>query len=398
MSVFRWRPARERRSTSLFGQAGSPWITSGRSYANAAPSTVEGALQVIAVRSSVDLLASLASELPIDIYSGRGAGKQTRSVPGYLDDPAGDGYGREDWAYQLVQSWLLRGNAYGETLSRGPGNIPTQVELFHPDRVSGTMVDGAPSWSVNGRHIDSKNFVHTRANPMSGQILGLSPVGLHMTDLGLSTAMSQFGLQYFQDGAMPQSMLTNDLVDLNDGQRNQVKKAFVAALNGSREPVVMGKGWKFETLTVNPEESQFLESRGFTSAECCRIFGPGVAELLGYDSGGSMTYANVDSRLLHLLILSLGKWLNRLDRVYSSMLPRPQWARLNRGAILETTTMQRYLAHASALGAGWKVPDEVRALEDMAPLPNGLGELPTKTQAPAAPAADPNPSDPKAGQ
>lgn len=376
----------------------SPWqLLSGRSYASSVPTTMEQNLQVIAVRSSVDLLASLASELPLDVYSGRGARKVERAVPGYLEDPAGDGHGREDWAYQVVESWLLRGNAYGEALSLGPGRIPTQIELFHPDRVSGVMRDGAPEWSVNGRKIDSDKFIHRRANPVPGQILGLSAIGLAATDVGLSLAMGQFGLQYFQDGAMPQSMLVNELVDLDGPKRTDVKKAFVAALNGSREPVVLGRGWKFETLSVNPEESQFLESRGFSAAECCRIFGPGVAELLGYGSG-SMTYANVDSRLLHLLILSLGKWLNRLDRLYTSMLPRPQWARLNRGAILETTTMQRYLAHASALQNGWKVPDEVRALEDLQPLPDGLGAVPIKSGATPSNDNGNEPDLPKGGQ
>jgi len=58
-------------------------------------------------------------------------------------------------------------------------------------------------------------------------------------------------------------------------------------------PVVLGQGWKFQAIQVNPEESQFLETQKYTAAECARIYGPGVAEILGYETGGSMTYANV---------------------------------------------------------------------------------------------------------
>ena len=33
------------------------------------------------------------------------------------------------------------------------------------------------------------------------------------------------------------------------------------------------------------------------------------------------------------------------------------------------TTTERFAAHASALAAGWKTVDEVRAIEDLPPLP-----------------------------
>jgi hypothetical protein len=55
---------------------------------------------------------------------------------------------------------------------------------------------------------------------------------------------------------------------------------------------------------VPEEESQFLATQGYTEAQCARIFGPGFAEVLGYESGGSMTYANVESRASHLLVYS----------------------------------------------------------------------------------------------
>lgn len=388
MSLFNWRRAQQPVRRSLTWETGgSPWhVQAG--YDQPVPNTMEGALQIIAVRSAIDLLASLASELPLDVFSGKGEARVKRPTPGYLDDPAGDGMGREDWAYQVLESWMLRGNMFGLALAQAPSGFPTQVELLHPDRVSGTLVDGAAKWTVNGRDVDQSKVIHRRVNPMPGQVLGLSPIGLHMLDLGLSVATTRFGLQYFTDSGVPSILLKNEIADIKEEQRRDVKKAYQAAMSGVREPLVMGRGWSFEALSINPEESQFLETRGYSAAECCRMFGPGVAELLGYESGGSMTYANVDSRLLHLLILSLDKWINRLERLYTFMLPRPQEVKLNRAAILQTTTMQRYLAHASALQNQWKTPDEIRALEDQPPLPDGLGALPIKAGASAAPNND----------
>lgn len=333
-------------------------------------SSMEASLQAIAVRTSVDLIASLTSELPLDVFSGTGLERKQITTPGYLDDPSGDGNGREDWLYQAIESWLLRGNLFGEILAQGRGGFPTQVDLQHPDHVHAQLVDGKPKWTINGREVGDGKMWHRRVNPVPGVLLGLSPVSAHAADIGLSITLTRFGKQYFADGAHPGAVLTNELKEINDPKvAASVKERFMASVRGRREPAVMGKGWKYTPITINPEESQFLESRGFTAAECARIFGPGIAEVLGYSqSGASLTYANVSDRSVHLLVYALGKWLRRADRLLSAMLPRPQVARLNRDALLETTTLARYQAHASALQNRWKIVNEVRRDEDMPPV------------------------------
>src|SRR5690606_40207519 len=94
--------------------------------------------------------------------------------------------------------------------------------------------------------------------------------------------------------------------------------------------------------------------------------GPGIAEILGYESGGSLTYANVVDRDLHLLKYALNKWLLRLERLLSQFLPRPQYVKFNRDALLQTNTLQRYQAHAIALDKRFVTVNEVRNQEDLA--------------------------------
>jgi HK97 family phage portal protein len=350
-------------------------------------SSAETAMQAIAVRSAVDLIASLASELPKDVYSGEGSERRKRTMPGYLLDPAGDGYGLADWCYQAVESWLWRGNLYGDELDRAAAGYPTQVQLFHPDVVRGRLEGGRVVWTVNGQELErGRRIRHYRVNPIPGQVVGLSPIAAHASSIGLALTATRFGLQWFQDGAHPSGMLTNTEVPLDKGQADTAKERFLAALRGTREPVVMGKGWKYDRIQVSPEESQFLQTQGYTAAECARIYGPGIAEILGYESGGSLTYSNVESRSAHLLVYSLNKWLTRLERVLTDMLPRPQYVRINRDALLQSTTLERFRAHESALRNGWKVPNEVRELEDMQPLDGG--DKPITSGAPEKEPAD----------
>lgn len=364
-----------------------PFIGATSGYADVDLSRAESSLQSVAVRSAVDLIASLGSELPIHVYSGSGKDRQEWPVPGYLLDPAGDGYGLPDWIYQLLISWLLRGNGYGNVLDRARSGYPTQVEWLYPDSVRPQLEDGMPEWFVNGSLLPDGRMWHQRVNPIPGQLLGLSPVAFHAATIGLSLTSTQFGLQWFRDGAHPSSLLTNSEA-LTPEQATTAKERFMAALRGRREPLVLGRGWDWKAIQINPEESQFLQTQGLSAAECARIFGPGVAEILGYESGGSLTYATVEGRMQHLLTLSVNKWLRRVERVLSAMLSSPRYVKLDRDAILQSTTLDRYRAHESALKNQWKVVNEIRDDEDLGPVP--WGNKPN-TIAGAAPVADPQP-------
>lgn len=362
----------------------SPYYpTAGSSYAEVDTSTAEASLQSVAVRSAVDLIGSLGSELPVHVYSGEGRDRRKRPMPGYLEDPAGDGYGLADWCYQALNSWLLRGNLYGDILDVSSSGLVTQVALQHPDAVSGWIDDdGNVHWTFNGSEVPTTKVMHRRVNPMPGRVLGLSPVALHARKIGLELTATRFGEQWFKDGAHPSSMLTNEEIGLDPKQIRRAKDLFLAAVYGTREPLVMGKGWKYQAISVSPEESQFLATQGFSAAECARIFGPGIAEVLGYESGGSLTYSNVESRSAHLLVYSVNKWLRRLERLLSSMLPRPQYVLIDRDGILQSTTLERYKAHESALKNRWRTVNEVRDDEDEPPVP--WGDEPNTTSPPAA--------------
>lgn len=352
-------------------------------YADIDVSTLEAPLQSIAVRGAVDLIASLSSELPIDVFRGEGAARVRVPTPGYLLDPSGDGNGLADFVYQCVESWLLRGNLYGQVLARSGSNFPTQVLPLHPDEVTPRVdTEGNLSWYLRGRELP--DLLHRRVNPIPGRLLGLSPVALHARTIGLSLTSTQFGLQWFQDGANPSGLLSYE-GDLTQPVAESAKARFLAAIRGSREPVVMGRGWRFEAISVSPEESQFLQTQGYSAAECARIFGPGLAEILGYESGGSLTYATVEGRSTHLLVYSLGKWFSRVDRLLTEMLPRPQYARLRRSALLESTTIDRFRSHEIALKNAWRTVNEVRSVEDLAPVAWGNEPYPPPP-APPAPA------------
>jgi HK97 family phage portal protein len=368
-----WR-GRERRYNGFTASFANPPIppnsaTGSGSYQDISLAHAETSLQTVAMWSAVDLITSLTSELPIDVHRGSGASKTELSTPSYLEDPAGDGYGVEDWIAKFLWSCLLRGNATGKVLewSRSTaGAFPTQIDLYHPDVVSGWYgPDGMPEWRVAGRAVeDLSTLWHRRVYPVPGRLMGLSPVAQQASTLGLTLAATQFGYQWFTDGAHPSGVLMSKDRTLSETQATTAKDRFMAALRGRREPAVLDSGWDYKQVQINPEESQFLETNKFSQAQVARIFGPGMAEVLGYESGGSLTYSTVEGRSQHLLVYAMNKWLRRVDRALSGMLPRGQRARLNRSALLEPTVLDRWRVYQLQLATKARTINEVRADED----------------------------------
>lgn len=380
MSLFFSR-RRERRSSSPFAEPPIPRPSQVASFSRVNLAQAEASLQKVAVWSAVDMIASLTSILPIDVYEGTGAARRELPLPKVLEDPSGEGYGTADWVYQYMLSLLLRGNTNGRVAARDRLGNPTQIVLHHPDTVQGwrDAKSGLPQWRVGGETVPAEEMWHQRAYTVPGRLMGLSPVAFHATTIGLGIAAERFGQQWFDEGAHPSGLLVSDQA-LNKEQARTAKERFMASLRGTREPVVLGQGWKFQAIQVAPNESQFLETQQYTSAECARIYGPGIAEVLGYETGGSMTYANVEQRSLDLLTYSLDRWLVRTERMFTALLPAGQYVKVNRKALARTDLLTRFRAHALALQNRWTVPNEVRDLEDQAPVP--WGNEPTAAPAP----------------
>ena len=158
----------------------------------------ENALRDIAIGSAIDLICSLTSEMPVDVYRGYGSDRQRVNMPANLKDPGADGHGLQDWLYTLLQSWLYRGNAYGHIVSMSAAGDARQVALLHPDQVVATSDgDGRVAWMVNGQRLDERAermFIHRRVNPVPGRVLGASVIERHAMQIGTSLAAAKFGL------------------------------------------------------------------------------------------------------------------------------------------------------------------------------------------------------------
>lgn len=342
----------------------------GLNYAYVDLSRTESSLQKVAVWSCVNLVATIGETLTLQYFP---RPREQEPLPGWLADIGGDGYGTPDWLWSFFYSAMLRGNVYGKVLARNPRfGLPTQIGLQHPDAVRAYQdTDGRATWNYNGKDVPAAQVWHKRLHTAPGQLVGLSPIALQAMTIRTGISALQFGAQWFSEGAHPSGILTTEK-DLDQKQSMTAKERFLAAIHGRREPVVLGGGWKYQQIQISPNESQFLETNNYTAAECCRIFGPGFAEILGYETGGSLTYSNIEQRSLDLLTYAVDPWLVRAERALTALLPDPQAkVRFDRAGLVRTDMFTRIKTAAIELQNRIKVVNEIRDENELGPVPWG---------------------------
>jgi len=158
---------------------------------------------------------------------------------------------------------------------------------------------------------------------------------------------------------------------VTEDQSTTIKSRILAVVRKRREPLVLGGGFRWEKTQGNPSESQMVEVEAAVVGRIARIMGVPV-EMIGGSAGPgtSITYANREQRAVDLLTYNVDPYLVRLEDLLTRCLPRPQYAKATRGALLRTDLLTRYRAHDIAIRGGFATPNERRALEDEPPLPD----------------------------
>ena len=338
-------------------------IPTSSTYA-AVPVNPSTAMQHSAVWACVDLIGSAISTLPLAAYR-RGELSPLADLPPILRQPSAT-MDLLDFLYAALQSLLVRGNAYGLIVDRaGAGLLPSQVELLDPNRVQVTA-NGSIEYRVDGQEVDPASIWHVKAFCTAGSVVGLSPIAHAKQAVGLGVAAERYAAKFFGESAIPSGLLTTDQ-RINSEHAETLKERWKAAHGGRRDIAVLGDGAKFQAITIPPEEAQFLETTRANVATIARYFRM-QPEMIASESGGSLTYSNVEMRALHLLTFTLRPWIVRLETALSALLSSTTTVKFNAAALVRTDLLSRYQAHESAIRAGWKLPSEVRELEDLPPV------------------------------
>ena len=360
-----------------------PLIPGRPAYASPAGVDVnsETAVRMSTVYACVRLLGDTISSLPLGAYVRRGRNRISYAnvygeTPNWVNQPNPETT-RLEFYEQVIASLLLEGNAFVLKVMDDMGEVLELYVLNPRDVLVERPIPGEP---VRYRVRDAvgnfsfilgpNEIVHIPLFRLPGQLLGLGPIGAARITLGSAMAAEVYAASYFGNAANPGGVIevpgemtqeqVDDLArDWNINHTGPYRAGKLGVLTG---------GAKFSPLTLNAADAQLLEVRRFGVEEIARLFRVPVS-LLGHPVAGAMSFASVEAQNLSFVQHSLRPLLERIEQAFSPLLPESDgFIKFNLDALLRGTTLERYDAYTKGLREGFLSLNDVRAVEDLAPL------------------------------
>ena len=132
-------------------------------------------------------------------------------------------------------------------------------------------------------------------------------------------------------------------------------------------------GFKYQRITITPDEAQFIETRKFQAEEICRIYSvpPSLVQL-----PSQTTFNNVEQQHIQFARHTITPWANRLsqevDRKLVQPFERPQiYSRHDMTDLFRGDMAARASFYRKMLNTGVLSINEVRAKEDLNPVAGG---------------------------
>lgn len=333
------------------------------------------ALQMMAVWRCVDLLASGVSTLPAGTFDQKPNGRRVPTeTPRWLTRPAEWQTPADFWG-RVMTSLLLDGNAFIWTKRNNTGRI-IGLKVLNPALVDIEQTESDDiRFVVNGERFDRSWILWIPSFTVDWQLRGLSPIEAARQAIDLGLTVEEFGSKFFHQGTSMAGVITHPGTpsqDEADMLRSMFRKKH-SGVNNSHAIGVLTGGAEWTNITITPEQAQFLDTRKFQKSEIALLFGvpPYMVDPTVASSWGS----GIEEQNSFFTIFSLQKYVVKIEQAISLfLLPGKQFFKFNVDARMRPKTADRYKAHKVGIEAGFLNRDEVRKLEDLEPIPDGLGE------------------------
>jgi len=336
------------------------------------------ALSLTTVGSCISLLSDGISTLPLQgLKKTKDRSKKLLDpTPPLIDNPWPEGT-RQDFFTQVMVSLLLRGNFYGQIVDRDSGGYATMIMPIHPDRIMARRDTntGKRTYKASGQPIPLDDMVHIPALLVPGSFIGLNPVEYQRSPWALAAATERYGSQFFANSANPSGVIEvpGTLAPEEALEMAREWKMMHGGLGMASQPAIFTDGATWKTISVAPDDAQFLQTRQFQQQQIISWFRipPHKIGVTDRSPGPTLTEE------LEMMYVqdALLPWAVRIEQYFSDLLRPSQTCKFDFASRLRGNTLARAQAAQIWANIGENTLDELRALEDREPLPNGLGNV-----------------------
>ena len=345
------------------------------SYAAGVVVNDQTALTLAAVFRAISIVSESVAQM--DWASYRGVGTERKPVPNQPNvvlDPF-VGVRRREGIAQIMVSLLLRGNAYLLITQRDPTlGWPLKVKIVHPDAITVRSANGVIQYFTGtNTQIPTENIVHIRGLTLPGMEVGVSPIDLAAQSFAVGIAAREFGSRFFAQGVNPSGVIeTTDPIDEDEARRiaQRIQKAHGGSSN-SHLPLILDAGMSWKTITLTPDQAQFLQTQDHSRSEVATWFG--VPPHLLQDVSKTTSWGSgIEDQMIQYVTFTIRGWAQRIEEAWDTeLLPRGNYARFDFESLLRANTLVRAQYYMMMRTIGALSVNEVRAMEDQPPVEGG---------------------------
>lgn len=345
--------------------------------------TAESAMRLSAVYACVRVIAETIASLPLNVYEVTDHGaEKALDHPLYrlLHDEPNSEMTSFVWRETMLTHLLLWGNSYTQVIRSGRNGIlglyPLMPDKMEVDRDSAGTLTYSYTTSEGQTYALEPVYdvLHIPGLGFDG-ILGYSPIALEKNAIGLGLATEEYGAKFFQNGATPAGVLThpNHVKD-----PKALRESWYAAYGGSSNAgkvAVLEEGMAYSPISVPNSDAQFLETRKFQLNEICRLYRvpPHMVGDLEH-----ATFSNIEHQSISFAVHTIRPWLVRIEQalnrgLFSEKEKGRFYVQFNMDGLMRGDYKSRMDGYAVARQNGWMSANDIRALENLNPIPAEQG-------------------------
>lgn len=351
----------------------------GNSYRTKAGLTVgpKGALGISAWWRGTRYLTETVAGLPAHTFQDRAGQRSRRADPAWRTKPDVE----TPW-FALIEHWMMsllhKGNAYAFKLRNQNGQV-VGLRALHPDRVvPGMASDGTKVFEID----QNREYGYTRREVLHipgfsyDGVVGLNPIQAHAETLGLVKAADEYAARHFGQGSHLRAYISLPQ-KLTSTEADALKARWELFHNGMANASsfgVLGNGAEYKTVSLDPQQTQLLETRKYNVTEIARILGVVPHKLYDLERA---TYSNIEHQAIEAVTDGIVPWVVRFEAFMNfdeDLTAAGNFLEFQVEGLLRGDTQTRYEAYSKAIGGPWMAGNEARRLENLPPV-DGLDEV-----------------------
>ena len=339
----------------------------------------DAAMRVSTVYSCVRIIAEDVGTLPLHVKR-IGEGNTRELVAGHpvsrvlsRPNPFMNGV---DFRRAMIAALQLTGNAYARIVERDRRGYPTRIDYLEPSDV--TPISGTHDvyYSVSGvdELLPSRDIIHFKGYAPNG-IEGKSPIALQRETIENGRNATLYSRNLFKNDLKSTGVFTTDGT-LSDDSFKRLRAQLTRAwkrVGSTAEPLVLEQGMKVSTITITPEDAQYVATKLQNIDEVAAIFRVPPHKVGDWTRGtySNNTQANLEycTDCIRPLLVVIEEELN--NKLFLESERDMLYIDITFEGLLRTDTKTRWENYRTGFNLGVYSPNEIRAFEDLPPYEGG---------------------------